>query len=384
MHKSRIALLTLAAAGSLALSACSSNGSSSSGGTSGTGTAVTSSYNASAAAKVVDAALKNPTLIGITTPLTKKPPTGEFIVICGTPTPVALLKDEAMAAAGRALGWRVVRLVEGTTPEAPAQTMMQAIQLKPDMILFSGTSLATLSAPLKQAAAEHIPVLAETVTGSKTDSIISTAVDGPSYEAYTAYLMANYVALESKGKADVALVNLPIFPILNAYASAFKSDLSSVCRGCRVTELDQPTSYVGTQTPSNIVSVLERNPSLNWIVYTVGDLSLGVDPALKAAGILGKVSIGGNAPDQINLVALRNGTETAWTGFSTPILGFRDADMMARYFVGDSLSPAGEPLLLPTQILTKSNIGQAPLTSAGNYQGVSNYVQQFYKLWKLP
>ena len=89
--------------------------------------------------------------------------------------------------------------------------------------------------------------------------------------------------------------------------------------------------------------MLERNPSLNWIVYTVGDLSLGVDPALKAAGILGKVSIGGNAPDQTNLIAVRNGTETAWTGFSTPILGFRDADMMARYFAGDSLSPAGEP-----------------------------------------
>jgi hypothetical protein len=153
MHKSRIALLTLAAAGSLALSACRSNGSSSSGGTASTGTAaVASSYNASAAAKVVDAALKIPTLMGITTPLTKKPPTGEFIVIVGTPTPVALLKDEAMAAAGRALGWRVVRLVEGTTPEAPAQTMMQAIVMKPDMILSSGTDLATLSAPLKQAA----------------------------------------------------------------------------------------------------------------------------------------------------------------------------------------------------------------------------------------
>jgi ribose transport system substrate-binding protein len=385
MHKSRIALLALAAAGSLALSACSSNGSSSSGGTAGTGTAAkASSYNASAAAKVVDAALKNPTLIGITTPLTKKPPTGEFIVIVGTPTPVALLKDEAMAAAGRALGWRVVRLVEGTTPEAPAQTMMQAIQLKPDMILFSGTDLATLSAPLKQAAADHIPVLAETVTGSKTDSIISTAIDGPSYEAYTAYLMANYVAMESKGKADVALVNLPIFPILNAYASAFKSDLRSVCPGCRVTDLDQPPNYVDTQTPGNIVSVLERSPSINWIVYTVGDLSLGVDSALQAAGMLGKVSIGGNAPDQTNLVALKNGTETAWTGFSTPILGFRDADMMARYFAGDSLSSAGEPLLLPTQILTKSNIGQASLTSAGNYQGVSNYVQQFSTLWKLP
>jgi ABC-type sugar transport system substrate-binding protein len=169
MHKLRIALLTLAVAGSLALSACSSSGSGSSGsgGNASAGTVgVASSYNASAAAKVVDAALKNPTLIGITTPLTKKPPTGEFIVIVGTPTPVALLKDTAMAAAAKALGWRVVRLVEGTTPEAPAQTMMQAILLKPDMILFSGTDVATLSAPLKLAATDHIPVLAETVTGS--------------------------------------------------------------------------------------------------------------------------------------------------------------------------------------------------------------------------
>ncbi len=387
MHKSHIALLTLAVAGSLAISACSSasSGSSSSGSTASTGTVGNaSSYNAAAATKVVNAALKNPALIGITTPLTKKPPTSEFVVIDGTPTPVAQLKDEAMETAGRALGWRVVRLVEGTSPDAPAQTMMQAIAMKPDMILFSGTDVATLSAPLKQAAAEHIPVLAETVTGSKTDSIISTEIDGPSYEAYTAYLMANYVALESKGKAAVALVNLPIFPILTDYANAFKSDLRSVCPGCSVTDLDQQASDVGTQTPANIVSALQRNPSLNWIVYTVGDLSLGVDPALKAAAMLGKISIGGNAPDQTNLVALRNGTETAWTGFSTQILGYRDADMMARYFAGDSLSPAGAPQLLPTQILTKSNIGQASLTSAGNYLGVSNYVQQFDKLWKLP
>lgn len=38
---------------------------------------------------------------------------------------------------------------------------------------------------------------------------------------------------------------------------------------------------------------------------------------------------------------------------------------------------------MPTQILTPSNIGQAVLTPKGDYQGVSDYVQQFKSLWQV-
>lgn len=330
------------AAAALALAACSG---SASGTSSQSGSAAASSFDLGPSQQVVQAALANPTSIGITNKLAKKPPTGKYIVLCGTPTPVAELKDAAFATAAQTLGWRTQRLVEGSGPEDAAKCMTQAVALKPDMILFSGTTISTLKTPLAQASAAHIPVLAETVADPKTGPIIDASIDGPANEANAGKLMANYVAFSSKGKAHVALVNLPLFKILSSYASTFTSTLASVCPGCTITKLDQQGSDIGTKTPSSIVSAIQQDPKINWVVYTVGDLSIGVSPALKAANI--KVSIGGNGASQANLAALKAGTETAWTGLSTPILGYRDADMMARYFAGEPLTPGVRPTSCP-------------------------------------
>ena len=104
--------------------------------------------------------------------------------------------------------------------------------------------------------------------------------------------------------------------------------------------------------------------------------------ALQAAGLTQQVKIGGETPSAANLQALRNGTQAVWAGFATSILGWRVVDMLARQFVGDSLAPANSALL-PTQLLTPGNIGQAKFDSGGIYVGVTDYQAQFKSLWHI-
>ncbi len=153
------------------------------------------------------------------------------------------------------------------------------------------------------------------------------------------------------------------------------------CPACHVNVVDQLVTDVGTATPQSVVSTVQRNPATKWVMFSFGDLSLGVPAALQSAGLTQQVKIGGETPSTANLQALRSGTEAVWAGFPTSILGWRVVDMLARYFDGDSLAQANS-VLLPTQLLTPGNINQAQF-SGGFYVGVAGYQAQFEKLWHV-
>jgi len=325
--------------------------------------------------------LQNPTSIGITNPITKPIPKGKYIVVVGGPEGVTVEKNAAFAAAGKALGWKVKIIQEGATADAAAVTLTQAIALKPDMILISGTPLPLLKPQLAAAAAAKIPVLAETVTDPKTDSVFDASIDGNPQVENEAKEMATYVAANSNGKANVAVFNIPVYAVLTTYTDTFKSTLESLCSACKVTVVNEQVTDIGTKVPTSVVSTLQRDPSIGYAIFTIGDLTDGLATALQGAGLTNKVVLGGGAPTQQNLQDLKAGKVGVWNGFSGPILGWRDADMAARYFAGVSLDPGGDALVLPTQLLTKDNIGAASLDSSGYYQGIADYQSQFLKLW---
>lgn len=367
-------------------------GCSSSGGTDSSPKTNASASNASSggssskiaqAQAVVDKSLKNPTSIGIINKLTKVPPKGKFIVISESPQPVTHKKNQAFVEAAKLFGWRTKVLVQGTGPEDAGKTLTQAISLKPDMILISGASLPSLKSQLAQAKAANIPVLAETVTDPKIESVFDNTIDGPPQVENVAKLMANYVVAKSKGKANVAIFNLPVYGVLTTYTKTFTSTVKSLCTACKVTEVDQQISDLGTKTPASVVSTVQRDPSINWLIFTIGDLTIGVPEALRAAGLSDKVSIGGETPTQKNFAEMKAGAAEAWSGFSAPVLGYRDADMAARYFNNEPLDPGGDRLILPTQIITKDNVGSIVVDNTGYYVGVKDYQSQFKTLWGL-
>jgi len=364
----------------LAMSACSSSksggGSSSSPAGSGGGGAAAGV----AAAKAYEAQFLNtPTSIVINTPLTKKPPTGKTLIGLDSGLGSAKVLAQYWKQAAEEFGWTYKDLISGATPEAQQKAMESAIQQSPDGILTSGIPIATIQAQLAEAASKGIWVNTSASTDTATGAMFDTSIANPDQLHEWGKMVAAFVVDQSNGKAVIQDFSLPVFPILEEFDKAFQAAIKEWCpTGCSVTEHAQQGTDIGTKTPGNVVSVVQANPKTTWLVFDLGDLEIGVDAALSAAGISG-MHIGGLTADTPNIAGLKAKKQDVWTAYSLPIVAYRQIDSMARKFIGDPIVNAQ----LPTQLLTQANINSAVNDSAGNYVGVADYRTQFQKLWLL-
>ncbi len=134
--------------------------------------------------------------------------------------------------------------------------------------------------------------------------------------------------------------------------------MKAQCPDCKVELVNQQVADLGTKTPQSVVSTLQRDPNINYAVFSFGDLVLGVDAALRGAGLQDQVTFAGQTPTPDNLKSLKDGDNSVWVGFPVQILGWRVVDMLAREFNGDDLAPA-DAAFLPTQLLNAENIDSA-------------------------
>ncbi|ETD32523.1 substrate-binding domain-containing protein [Williamsia sp. D3] len=332
--------------------------------------AVTDQYEAAPANLVLD------------TPLSKAPEAGKYVISIETPQPISSAKDDAIQQAADLLGWRYQRIIMGTDAEAAPKAMDQAIALKPDAIHFSGTPVSMLSKQIESAKAAGITVIADSVGDEPIPGVISTSLDGTAQVQEWGKMVASQVVVDSEGDANVAVFTITDYPILNVFTDAFTAQMKAQCPGCKVEMVNQQVTDLGTKTPQSVVSTLQRDPNINYAVFSFGDLVLGVDAALRGAGLQDQVTFAGQTPTPDNLKSLEDGDNSVWVGFPVQILGWRVLDMLARSFNGDDLGPADDAFL-PTQLLNKDNIGSAVIDDkTGFYVGVADYQDQFKALWK--
>jgi ribose transport system substrate-binding protein len=362
----------------LAIAACSSSSSSStSGGTSASATGSATSAGMAAAAAYQQQFLNTPTSIGISTPLKAKPTPGKLLVGLDSGLGSAKVLAQYWAQAAADIGWKYKDLISGSTPAAQQAAMNSAIQLDPAGILTSGIPNSTIQAQLTLAAQKGIWVNSSADTSPPSGAMFDTSIANPAQLAQWGKMVAAYVVTQSKGKAVVQDFQLTAFPILLDFDTAFVAAVHQWCSTCKVTTNAVPAASLGTSAlTSQVTSVVTRNPDTNWLIFDLGDLEIGVDAAVKAAGLTG-LSIGGLTADTPNIAGLKSGAETVWTAYSLPIVAYRQVDSMARKFEGMPILSAA----LPTQLITPQNVNSLVLDSAGNYVGVADYRTDFQKLW---
>jgi ribose transport system substrate-binding protein len=387
----------LAVSAALALAACSSSGTSSGsstaggGGTSGGATSVPASTggggssagggNSSGitAAKAYEQKfLKTPTNINISTALKSKPPTGKTLIGLDSGLGSAKVLAQYWKQAAQDLGWKYVDIISGADPESQQKAMESAIQQNPSGILTSGIPISTIKSQLQEAQQKGIWVNTSASTDQPSGAMFDTSIANPDQLHEWGKMVAAYVTVESGGKAVVQDFSLPVFPILEEFDKAFQAAIKQWCPGCKVSEHPQQGTDIGTKTPQDVVSVVQANPSTNWLIFDLGDLETGVDAALASAGLTG-LHIGGLTADTPNLQGLKQKKQDVWTAYSLPIVGYRQVDSMARKFEGSPTLNA----TLPTQLITQDNVNSLVVDSAGNYVGVKDYRQQFDKLWHV-
>jgi hypothetical protein len=383
MRKTLAAVIAVTTS-ALAIAACSSSGSSSSSSSTSTTTSTSASAAAGGSTAGMAAAtayeqqfLSTPTSIGITTPLKSKPAAGKLLVGLDSGLGSAKVLAQYWAQAAADIGWKYKDLISGSTPATQQAAMNSAIQLDPAGILTSGIPNSTIQAQLTLAAQKGIWVNSSADTSPPSGAMFDTSIANPAQLAEWGKMVAAYVVVQSHGKAVVQDFQLTAFPILLDFDTAFVAAVQQWCSTCKVTTNAVPAASLGTSAlTSQVTSVVARDPSTNWLIFDLGDLEIGVDAAVKAAGLTG-LSIGGLTADTPNIAGLKAGTENVWTAYSLPIVAYRQVDSMARKFEGLPTLNA----FLPTQLITPQNVNSLVSDSAGNYVGVSDYRSEFKQLW---
>ena len=377
--------VALTAALGLAAAACSSGGGGSSGssGGSGSGSTTTTGSN-TAACNAAKPFLSAPKTIPLSVPLSKKPPTGKTIVITQNPEAVTLKTNSGFTQAAHMLGWKVKYVNVGTSAQGPQQALSAALQLHPSAIGVSGNPVSLFRSQLATAAAQNVPVLMNdngSPAPGKYGPLYEIGLDADSQTGLWGKMTADYAACH--GAKSVLVVDLPLYPILHAYSEGVLAELKRVAPSVHAQIMTtQITDLAGGAIPGKVVSAVQQDPSINWVLFCLGDMTTGLYAALRNAGLSTKVQVGGESASTANIQALKAKQNAVWTGFAAVIHGFYRADALARIFNGESLAPDNTSQL-PTQLLTQQNVSTAPLDSSGYYAAYPNYASYFANLWKL-
>lgn len=389
LHK-RMALLGVAAATAALLSACGSDDDSAASPTSSAPTAASSAAPSSAGASGADAEvaaaeeeiapfLTPPTEVNQTEPLKTKLPTDKpwVVITCELPQ-CKLISDGALDAAktaGVPTELLSYKTTDGTTLTS---AMKQALTFKPVAVSPVGFSQALWDGLQGDYKAAGVPITPIATGDTQPSDVVTEGSASQVDYGRSGELMANYVIADSGAKAKVLVMDVPAFAVLKAYGDGFKSAMAEGCSGCELTTLDlAPAQLASNGVVPAIVSALQKDKDVTYLAATDGAFLVGINTALKAAG-LDEVKILGGSPDINNLNALKDGSQTAWTAAAEDQYGWVALDIVGRKLNGQEIASAGGGR--SQMIATKDNVGTP---SPSGLAAPADYRDQYKKLWGL-
>jgi ribose transport system substrate-binding protein len=296
------------------------------------------------------------------------------------------LQADATVEAGKAAGVDVEVYSTTGTPSQWQQGMQRAIADDAAAIILQGPDPNLLIPQIRQAEAKGIPVVSSHYVDQDFEEEVKSkiphleiAVPGPFTES--SRLLADYVTVESGGKANVLYVPLTDFGTLQTQMTeAFEKELSSVCPDCKLSRADTTFAKV-TETPSAITSAIRRDPEIDWIV-TAFDLSVPyAQTALQTLRKTDEVKIASfNATSAVLKLMQQDGHPlVANVGEPIPVMGYTSLDQAMRLALDEE--PVDEPVFM--RIFTKENVEEAgtPPTPVDGYGDAQSFVDGYKRLW---
>ena len=367
--------------------ACGSSNDSSTGSADTSSAAATTAPTATAAGNaLVEAAKadvaaysKNPN-IGIDVKLSSTPPKGKTFLFLQCNYPVCAQIGDGMEEATKALGWKLQRKTfDLTKPESLVSVLNNAAANPPDYVALTTFPPEIWQDSLAKLKAADVPVIIGSVSGDYVkgaeNGIYGNIASDPS-EANAGARKAQWVIADSNGTGKVVHFAAKDIATTQAETDALKAGLAK-CQDCNLDVVDvSGTELAGGKVPGMTVSYLQSHPDTEYISYSFGDMTAGVDAALEAAGMTDKVKYVGVTPTLANLQSLKQGkTSGAWLGWPAALQGWEFIDVAARLSVGDDVGPAAAPVL-PVQWLTADTI-----TEPVKLYEPTGYQDEYKALW---
>jgi ribose transport system substrate-binding protein len=317
--------------------------------------------------------------IGVTKPLTKKPDKKKIAWLeCELESCPYL--TVGMKAATQALGWDLQVISSKSGDPGPA--FQQAIDNGVDFIASSGEAPALYKAQADAAKAKGIKILSCYDTSDPDPNAnIYTQCGDETFVQKTGPLMADWAIADSEGKANVLIVNIPDFAVLQSEVAAYKAQMKKNCPDCTVDELDVSIDdLVGGKVPAAVASKLQSNSKINYVFNTFGSLPAGMTAALKSAGLLDRVKVYGQDFSKFDLDEIAAGTMAAWSADPKAYAAWLMVDAAARLSLGMPLDEERAAAPLPT-FLVQDAATAKKISDAGGDWNPPNMDQSFKKLW---
>ena len=329
-----------------------------------------------AAKAVIEPFLQPPTKINQTTPLSGPVEKDKLYVFLECELPQCVEIGVGALEAAKAIGWKTKVIKWNTADLQTVLTAMdEALTLKPAAVTLTGIPQelwADREAAFEAAGAMIIPIAVADLKLSK--AVPMGAAMKADYVA-DGNLVGNWFIADSNAEGKALVADVPAYPVLTAHGTGFKEAVAAGCKKCSVTSLEVtvPQLAKGEFVPA-VVSALQKDPSIKYVITTNGAFIDGLSAALDAAGMK-DVKIAGGSATINNLSALDAGTEHAWAGEAIHMDGWIAIDIAARALLGMEIPDSGGRRV--QQLFIKGNVGTPTLS----LDKPDNFRDEFKKLW---
>ena len=342
---------------------------------------------ADAAAARLDEYRADSGAINVSEPLSAKPEPGKSVHFLVLNLPTTQSAQDGMKAAAEAAGWDLTTvLLDPTDAQAYSSGVEQAISAKADYIVGAALSLATAGEAVSKAKAAGIPVMVSYGTdpaeGAEGNGVyVSTAGPEWVHQIYPAGL--DWAIAGSGGAANMLYVTLPDIPIMKATSDANTAHMKEACPTCKYEELNLSVADMGNGSiPSQVVSAIQSDPTIDHVFFGFTDLGTGVYEALQAAGLAENVKLmtGSAGPADLANIAKGEGMD-AGTLNAQYYVYWMIMDAMLRLDAGEEIdaSTYANP---PLTVADATNVPSI-FPADTEWLGPKDFEDQFKALWQV-
>jgi ribose transport system substrate-binding protein len=368
------AVVAAVAAAALGLAACGADDT-----TTDSGSSTAGNVDIAGAQTVADQYTKAVTEITQKKALSKPVPTGKKIIFANSGLPATQLIQGGVKDAAAALGWGFETVTyENANPATLQSALRTALSKKPDAVIIAGNAPATYGAATLQAFKDaKVPLIVGSVCPLTVADPLVAGMAGCEVEEAAGKALANWFIADSKGKGKALFVNVKAIPSLAAFVKAFSTEVDAKCETCDVQVLEATLTQVAeNQIVPSAVNKLRSDPSFNYLLFDNAQFSKGITPALKAAGISDKITVGGRSADEGAIGALKAGARGAWTAMPYNVLGYGNVDAVVRTLLGET---DAQPVIPPVQLLTSKNSADVQVP----FRAPQDALEQYKKIWGI-
>ncbi len=299
-----------------------------------------------------------------------------YVVTCTSQGIGCVRAANGVKEAGEQLGW-TVRVIDGKgDPGTWNGAIQSAIAGGAHGIVIDAVPPMLVGDALAKAAQAKIPVVSifnPLPNGAAAASPVHAFVR-PDHKAQ-GVLMAQWVASDSAGKAQVLVVEDKQFPELAERVAGFRAEIAK-CGGCKlVGSVESTIGTMAQRLAGAVATELTRQPGVTYIVAPFDSNAFFVTEGVRQAGRTGKVKVAGYEGDPQALDAIRAGTQAMTIANPAEWMGWQAVDELNRAFHG---APAAN-LAVPFRLIDKGNV---PATKG--WLGDVDYKARYGALWKQP